>query len=89
MENGIQVSSLKPLLTTVSQVREAFLKMKDLGCKTVQLQWIDPSVSAEAIAKILKETGIASISVQDFYDRIWENPDYYIRLNAADRKSVV
>ena len=83
MENGIQVSSLKPLLTTVSQVREAFLKMKDLGCKTVQLQWIDPSVSAEAIAKIQKETGIASISVQDFYDRIWENPDYYIRLNAA------
>ena len=83
MENGIQVSSLKPLLMTTEQVRTAFSHMQALGCGTVQLQWIDPSVPAEAIAHILKETGMVCVSVQDFYDLIRENPAYYIRLNAA------
>lgn len=83
MENGIQISSLKPLLTTSEQVHEAFRKVKALGCRTVQLQWIDPSVPAEDIAQALKENQIFSVSVQDFYDLILENPDYYISLNAA------
>ena len=83
MENGIQISSLKPLLRTAGQVREAFTQIKALGCKTVQLQWIDPSVPAETIAEILKGSGISSVSVQDFYDTILENQAYYIRLNAV------
>ena len=40
MNIGIQVSSLKPLLLTEEQVRQAFCKMKALGCNVVQLQWI-------------------------------------------------
>ncbi len=83
MEIGIQVSSLKPLLLTAKQVRESCCKMRSLGCKTVQLQWIDASVPVEAIAQALKEHQICSVSVQDFYDLILENPEYYIRLNAA------
>ena len=79
MESGIQVSSLKPLLRTPEQVREAFSKMKDLGCTTVQLQWIDSSVPVEAIAETLRKNNIRSVSVQDFYDLIQENPDYYIK----------
>ena len=83
MENGIQVSSLKPLLLTAEQVRQAFSRLKDLGCKTVQLQWIDPSVPPEVIAQALRENQIRSVSVQDFYDLVLENLDYYTRLNAA------
>ena len=83
MKNGIQVSSLKPLLLTEEQVALAFLNMRALGCSLVQLQWIDPSVSVSFIAKCLKESGMASVSVQDFYEIIRENPDYYIGLNAA------
>ena len=83
MENGIQVSSLKPILRTTHQVREAFSRMKALGCKTVQLQWIDPSVPAEVIAETLLENHIQSVSVQDFYDLVLENLDYYTRLNAV------
>lgn len=83
MENGIQVSSLKPLLQNTDQVREAFSNMKNLGCKTVQLQWIDPSVPVEEISLVLKENGITSVSVQDFYDLVQENQEYYIRLNAV------
>lgn len=83
MENGIQVSSLKPLLMTAEQVRDAFFKMKALGCKTVQLQWIDSSVPVEVIAQALKENNITSVSVQDFYDVVLKNPDYYTRLNAV------
>lgn len=83
MKYGIQVSSLKPLLMTPQQVRDAFSRMEDLGCTTVQLQWIDPTVPLKLIAEILREHNIQSVSVQDFYDLVLENPDYYIHLNAA------
>lgn len=83
MENGIQVSSLKPLLTTTDHVQAAFQKMKSIGCKVVQLQWIDPSVPSDSIACILRETGIRSVSVQDFYDLVRNNFPYYAGLNAA------
>lgn len=81
MENGIQVSSLKPLLLNTKQVREAFAKMKTLGCKTVQLQWIDPSVPAEEIARILEENNMESVSIQDFYETILTDFEYYLQLN--------
>lgn len=83
MRSGIQVSSLKPLLLTEAQTRLAFEKMRALGCDVVQLQWIDPSVPIPAIARILEETGMESVSVQDFYETVIQNPDYYIGLNAA------
>lgn len=83
MEIGIQVSSFKPLLLTDHQVQEAFLKMKELGCHVVQLQWIDPSVSADCIARTLRLSSIASVSVQDFYDVILRNFAYYTALNSA------
>ena len=70
MEIGIQVSSVKPLLLTEEQVSLAFRRMAELGCKVVQLQWVDPSVSPEFIAKTLEENGIVSVSVQDFYDLV-------------------
>lgn len=85
MEVGIQVSSLKPLLLTEEQTAEAFSKMRSLGCKTVQLQWIDPSVSPEAITRILEHNGMQSVSVQDFYEIIKENFDYYATLNTLTR----
>lgn len=83
MENGIQVSSLKPLLLDESQVMEAFGKLRGLGCRTVQLQWIDPSVPPDAIAQALKRSGIQSVSVQDFYETVRGNLDYYTTLNAV------
>ena len=81
MVNGIQVSSLKPLLMTSEQVRNAFAKMKAIGCDTVQLQWIDLSVPLEDIAAAMEENGIRSVSVQDFYDTVIADFTYYTRLN--------
>lgn len=83
METGIQVSSLKPLLRTEAQTREAFSRMAALGCRTVQLQWIDPSVSVRAISEILAENGMVSVSVQDFYETVIGNLPYYVNLNAV------
>lgn len=82
METGIQISSLKPLLLDAAQVREAFRHVAALGCHTVQLQWIDPSVAPEEIAGALREAGLRSVSVQDFYVSIAADPDDYLRLNA-------
>ncbi len=83
MVNGIQVSSLKPLLMTTEQVSEAFQKMRAIGCDTVQLQWIDPSVPVEDIAGTMQDAGIRSVSVQDFYDTVLADFDYYVRLNTV------
>ena len=83
METGIQVSSLKPLLTTPEEVRTACEKMAVLGSGPVQLQWIDPAVSIEAIAGALAENHLQSVSVQDFYDTVAGNFEYYVNLNAA------
>ena len=81
MKTGIQVSSFKPVLTTEAEVKSAFEKMKAMGCEWVQLQWIDPAVPVEWIAGCLKQTGIRSVSVQDFYEVIRQNKPYYIELN--------
>lgn len=83
MKPGIQVSSLKPLLMDGKQVRAAFANMKKLGCVVVQLQWIDKGVSAEEIARAMAENGIASVSVQDFYQLVEQDFEYYVNLNKA------
>lgn len=83
MNIGIQVSSLKPLLLTEEQIQQAFLKMKVLGCNVVQLQWIDPSVSIDSITQALRDNGIDSVSVQDFYESVLQNFKYYTQLNSA------
>ena len=81
MITGVQISSLKPLLLTKEQVQNAFLKLRNMGCTTVQLQWIDPSVPIESIAQSLRAANLSSVSVQDFYETIRENKAYYINLN--------
>ena len=83
MESGIQVSSLKPLLMNEDQVRAAFANMKKLGCKALQIQWIDPSVPASVIAEAMQENGLFSVGVQDFYDLVSQNFEYYVNLNQA------
>lgn len=82
MKAGIQISSLKPLLLTKEQVRSAFSKIADFGCKTVQLQWIDPSVDLSDIPGALKDSGVSSVSVQDFYETVLADFSYYVNLNA-------
>ena len=82
MKTGIQVSSFKPILTTEAEVKTAFDHMKAMGCQWVQLQWIDPAVSIDFIADCLQNTGIRSVSVQDFYEVIRQNKPYYMELNA-------
>lgn len=81
MELGIQISSLRPLLVGENGVREVFGRLREMGCRLVQLQWIDPAVSPEFIAGVLLENGIISLSVQDFYETVLQNFDYYTRLN--------
>ena len=81
MKTGIQVSSLRPLLTTSEQVWEAFEKMSGLGCRCVQLQWIDPSVLIDDIARAVKLMDMESLGTQDYYTLVRNNLDYYVNLN--------
>lgn len=80
MISGIQVSSLRPLLKTPRQVSEAFSRFAQMGCKTLQLQWIDPAVPPEHIAQALQDAGLTSVSVQDFYTEVMSDLEYYTKL---------
>ena len=62
-------------------MQQTFLQSAALGCRFVQLQWIDPSVPAESIAAALTEAGLVSVSVQDFFDSVCADEEYYLRLN--------
>ncbi len=81
MECGIQVSSFRPVLKTKRQVEDAFARLKGMGCRTVQLQWIDPEVPVGDIRKAMEKEGITSVSVQEIYEDLMKDPEYYIRLN--------
>lgn len=81
MEPGIQISSLRPLLTTCRQMEEAFEKLAAMGCRWVQLQWLDPGIPPEAVAAALDRYALRSVSVQDFCAAVWADPQYYITLN--------
>ena len=82
MKIGVQISSLKPLLTTAQQVEAALARLARMGVDTVQLQWIAPAVSIPEIGEALMGSGIASVSVQDFSTAILQDPGYYLDLNA-------
>ena len=83
MKIGIQVSSLKPLLGTEAQVRKAFAQMGALGCRAVQIQWVDPAVPHTVIAEAVADNRMESLGTQDFYVTIRDNLEYYVNLNAA------
>lgn len=78
---GIQVSSLKAYLQTPEQVRSTFSRLAGIGCRMVQLQWIDFSVSPACIAEALQQAGLCSVSTQDYYDVVVERMDYFLQLN--------
>ena len=83
MKTGIQVSSLKPLLQTEEHMRIAFRNMAALDAPYLQLQWIDQSVSIDAIADAMKANGQKSLGTQDYYVTVLETLEYYVNLNAA------
>lgn len=85
MEAGIQISSLKPLLLTPEDVKTAFRRCAQLGCRVVQLQWVDASVPIPVIGAALKESGMRSVSVQDFYETVLGDFEYYVNLNSLTR----
>ena len=80
---GVQLSTFKPLLRTSEQVADALRHIADMGCKTVQLQGIDPSVPVPQIVRALGQTGIQAVSVQEIYAVFQQNPAYYLHLNRA------
>lgn len=83
MKTGIQISSLAPLMQGRQASEAVFSRVRELGCGVVQLQWLDPSLPPQEAAQILRNNGIVSVSVQDFYETVRENFSYYTQLNAA------
>lgn len=78
MELGFQVSSLKPLLKSEEQVSEAFRKLKQIGYRHLQIQWISRDVADKAVARALEESKLRCIAMQDFYEDVAAGPERYL-----------
>ncbi len=73
---GAQVSSLRPYLQTEADVQNSFQKLRRMGYRVVQLQWLAPSLSPDFIAGALLASGLQSVSTQDYFDAVeadWGN----------------
>ena len=82
MQAGIQVSSFKPVLKTVDEVNNAFKKISAMGCRIIQIQWIDPSVPDEAIGEAVRAYKLDCISTQDRYEVVTGDFEHWLRQNA-------
>lgn len=80
-EIGAQVSSLRPYLQDLGSMRASFRKLSEMGYRIVQLQWICPGISPEEIAEGLQDSGLTSVSTQDFYEEVRTRFPYFLRLN--------
>jgi len=78
---GIQISSVRKYLQTPEDVLESFRKVSKIGYKTIQIQWISPSVPVSFIDDALKETQLDCIGTQDYYDEVIGNLDEIIKMN--------
>ena len=78
---GYQASSLKTYLSTPDDLLFTFHKLRNMGYRYVQLQWIDPAIRLEFTAEALKETGLTCIASQDSFDEVRNNLDHYVTMN--------
>jgi hypothetical protein len=78
---GFQASSLKAYLTTPSEVRTTFGKLREMGYRHLQLQWIAPAVPLNVTAEALHETGLTCIATQDSFQEVQNNFDYFLSMN--------
>lgn len=78
---GYQASSLKAYLSTPDDLMATFCKLKDIGYRHLQLQWIDPAVPLEFTAEALQKTGLTCIATQASYEEVRDNLDYYVKMN--------
>ncbi len=75
---GIQISSVKPMLTTPQGVQASFAKFQQAGFRAAQLQWIDPTVPDATIAAALQQSQLHAVSLQDFTHAILAEKQRYI-----------
>lgn len=78
---GYQASSLKAYLSTPTNLLATFRKLRDVGYRHLQLQWVDPAVPLEYTAEALQETGLICIGTQDYLWEIRDKLDYYVNMN--------
>lgn len=78
---GIQVSSIKAYLQTPEDVLTSFKRLSAMGCRIVQLQWMNPEIPPAVIASALSEAGLVSVSTQDAYDTVTQNLPYFTELH--------
>lgn len=73
---GLDISSLSAEWDNMDNIRKSFLKMKELGCRQVQMAGLAPSLEGWNIAAALRETGLHCVSYQENFPFAYgKNPE--------------
>lgn len=78
---GIQISSVRQYLQTPADVLASFRKVRQIGYRYIQIQWISPAVPVEVTAEALRETGLECVGTQEYYDVVVERLADWVAMN--------
>jgi len=81
MKIGFQLSSLKKHIQTPQDVLETFKKLRAIGYKYLQIQWIGGAVPAESVKESLDKTGLINTGTQDDFDDVAEHTEQIVERN--------
>lgn len=89
MKIGIQLSSIKAYLQTAQDFDTSVGRLARMGYTEAQLQWHNRDIPIADLAASLQTHGLTSWGVQDFYDTMRNDLDYYKRLALATHGPVL
>lgn len=81
MQVGYQISSLRAHLTTPEGLLASLRRLRGIGYRHLQMQWVDPAVPLAYTAQALRETGLACIGTQDRFEAVQRDFDYFLQMN--------
>lgn len=81
MKIGLQISSLKKFLQTPDDVLDTFMKIRQIGYRYIQIQWIGEGVPPESTRDFLNKSGLICIGTQNSYAEVFEQIEKYIGIN--------
>jgi len=81
MKIGFQLSSLKKFIQTPDGVLDTFQKLRAIGYKWLQIQWVGEKVPHESVRDSLDKSGLICTGTMDAYEEIAADIDGIITRN--------
>ena len=72
-EIGVQISSVRKYLETPQGVLDSFRKVREIGFRHIQIQWVGKDVPDAVVTQALRQNDLHCLGTQDFYDVVMQD----------------